>query len=145
MKKSFTLVEVVIVAAVLGILAVIALPILQGHVQRAKESAAKNNLRILRNAIEFYASRHNGIPPGYTAAGSVSAEVFAMEMTDGGCIPKIPENPFNEMHSVQMISDGDDFPTAATGADGWIYKPQTKDIRLDWPGTDSEGIQYYDY
>lgn len=145
MKKSFSLVELVIVAAVLGILAVITLPILQGHVQRSKESAAKNNLRILRNAIEFYASRHNGITPGYTATGSVSAQVFDMEMTDGGCIPKIPENPFNEMQSVQMIADGDAFPTAATGAEGWIYKPQTKDIRLDWPGTDSTGVAYFDY
>ena len=65
MKKAFTLVEVLIVVAILGILAAIVLPVFRSHSQKAKESAAKDNLRILRNTIEIYAAQHNGIPPGY--------------------------------------------------------------------------------
>ena len=51
MKRAFTLVEILIVVALLGILAAIALPTFQDHIQQARESAAKDNLRILRNAI----------------------------------------------------------------------------------------------
>lgn len=65
MKKAFTLVEILIVVAILGILAAIVLPQFQSHTQQAKESAAKDNLRILRNAIELYAAQHDGVPPGY--------------------------------------------------------------------------------
>ena len=65
MKKAFTLVEILIVVAILGILATIALPTFQSHPQEAKESAAKDNLRILRNAIELFTAQHNDVPPGY--------------------------------------------------------------------------------
>jgi len=145
MKKAFTLVEILIVVAILGILAAIALPTLQGHMTEAKESAAKDNLRILRQQIEIYTAQHNGVSPGYWGPGLIDPRIFEREMIDGGYITKIPENPFNEMHNTQMIADGDDFPATATGAYGWIYKPQTKQIRLDWPGADTKGIRYYDY
>ena len=47
MKKAFTLVETLIVVAILGILTAIALPTFRGHIAEAKESAAKDILRIL--------------------------------------------------------------------------------------------------
>jgi type II secretion system protein G len=147
MKKAFTLVEVLIVVAIIGILAAIAIPRFQSHTELAKESAAKDNLRILRNAIGLYAAQHNDVPPGYTGL-SVSSSLFSKQMVhiDGGYISEMPENPFNRLTNVQMIPDGqDNFPAAPTGAYGWIYKPQTREIRLDWPGTDSAGVAYFDY
>ena len=65
MRKAFSLVELLIVTAIIGILAAIVIPEFQTHSQQAKETAAKDNLRILRNTIELYAVQHNGIPPGY--------------------------------------------------------------------------------
>ncbi|RKY11715.1 MAG: hypothetical protein DRP65_03460, partial [Planctomycetota bacterium] len=50
MKKAFSLVELLIVVAILGILAAIVVPEFQTYTQQAKEAAAKDNLRILRNA-----------------------------------------------------------------------------------------------
>ncbi len=44
-----------------------------------------------------------------------------------------------------MLADGQSFPETADGSFGWLYKPATKEIRLDWLGTDSEGVRYYDY
>ena len=66
-KKAFTLIEILIVVAVLGILAALVIPEIQDYSQEAKESNAKANLRILRNAIERYAVEHDGLPPGYPA------------------------------------------------------------------------------
>jgi len=56
--------EMLIVVAILGILAALVLPTFQGHIQQAKESAAKDNLRILRNAIGTLRRSAQWRPPG---------------------------------------------------------------------------------
>jgi len=149
MKKAFTLVEVLIVVTIIGILAAIVVPIFQDNATIAREAAIKDNLRILRNAIELYAVQHNGVPPGYTnndPTQPASWLAFWLQLIkDGRYLPELPENPFNESVIISVIPDGDSLPAEATGADGWIYKPENKDFRIDWPGTDSEGIRFYDY
>ena len=148
-KYAFTLVEILIVVAILGILAAIVLPTFQDHVQRTKESAAKEDLRILRNAIGLYAVEHNGAPPGYpnddTSQFPLGIAFFQEFVNTGDYISEMPKNPFNNKIDTRVILDDETFPTEATGSNGWIYKPKTKNIRLDWPGTDSKGVRYFDY
>ncbi len=166
MKKSFTLVEILIVVAILGILAAIVLPTFQDHITEAKEAAAKDNLRILRNAIEIYAAQHNNVPPGYIngdTEGDPTYTVYWLQMMDasnaagqtaavgtpgyeyGPYLSEYPENPFNGFSFVAMVPNGESFPAEPTGEYGWVYQPRTKTIKLDWPGADTKGIRYYDY
>lgn len=166
MKKAFTLIEILIVVAILGILAAIALPTFQGHITEAREATAKDTLRILRNAIELYASQHNGVPPGYTHGdmnnNPLSVNFFvhltmptnaAHEIAEAGTpgypfgpyLSKFPTNPFNNLETRQMIPNGGEMPAEPTGQYGWIYHAATKTIRIDWPGTDKNGVRYYDY
>ena len=148
MKKAFTLVEILIVVAILGILAAITLPTFRGHIAEAKESAAKDNLRILRNAIELYAAQHDGVPPGYPYNDPTeipNSGIFIGQIVISKYIKKIPANPFNNQTAVRMIKNGEDLPLIPTENCGWIYQPQTKITRLSWPGTDSKGVYYYDY
>lgn len=148
-KYAFSLVELIIMAAILGILAAIVLPIFQGHITKAKEAAAKDTLRILRNAIELYAAQHNGVPPGYPDDDPTStpmSAVFFEQMVRGNYLSKRPKNPFSGKIRIQVIGNAETFPTEPeidTG--GWIYQPVTKTIKLNWPGTDSEDITYFDY
>jgi prepilin-type N-terminal cleavage/methylation domain-containing protein len=148
MKKAFTLVEVLIVAAIIGILAAIVIPEFQNYIQQAKEAAAKDNLRILRTAIERYAIDY-GIPPGYQGgdpANPVSRIGFGMQLLSNGYLNTFPENPFNNTSHVEMLADAEDFPEEAVlELYGWMYKPATKTIRLYWPGVDSTGVAYFDY
>ena len=150
-RSGFTLVEILIVVAILGILAAITIPAFQGHVLEARESAAKANLQILRNVIEVYAAQHDGVPPGY-ASNDASTEpgnlfVIAQLINIEHHLKKIPENSFNGISSIKVIGNGEDFPTEPTPTEpyGWIYKPATKQIKLNWSGIDTNGIMYFDY
>jgi len=147
--KAFTLVEVLIVVAILGILAAVAIPLFEDNTQKAKESAAKEDLRVLRNAIELYAAKNKGIAPGYpennTSSLIMNENTFYLAMLSKGYIYAKAKNPFNGLTTIKMIKNGAIFPETATGTFGWVYKPQTKTIKLDWPNTDSQGTLYFDY
>ena len=155
-NRAFSLVELMIITALLGILAAMVLPSFQGHVTEAKEAAAKENLRLLRHAIELYAAQHNDNPPGTLNGNTLPYYFLRLQLTSktnengangtdfGPYLSDMPENPFNNKKEIRTLGDGD-FPTEATGDYGWIYQSSTKTIRLDWPGTDSKGVRYYDY
>ncbi len=161
MKKGFTLVEVLLVVAILGIMAAIVFPEFQNHVRLSREAAAKDTLRMLREQIGRYTIEHDGTPPGYmnglaigiglqmqfsnytNTNGTISPTKTA-EFKYGPYFKKIPTNPFNNL-AFSVLGDEVDFPESPDGLSGWIYKPATQEIRLNYPGTDSKGIDYYDY
>jgi len=53
-KKSFTLLEILIVVAIIGLLASLIMPNLIGRYERAKEEIAKAQLEMLSSAIEAF-------------------------------------------------------------------------------------------
>ena len=147
-KNAFTLVETLIVVAILGILAAVVIPAFRDYTTKAKESAAKESLFILRSAIERYAAQHNGVPPGYPGDNTDAPPLygaFYIGLVRNNYISEIPKNPFNGLQIIQMIGDDETFPEAPTGNYGWVYQPQSKTIRLDWPGADSREVNYFDY
>lgn len=60
-RKGFTLVELIVVVAVLGILASIAVPRLSGFTQNAQDQAKATNEKLLEKAASFYLAE-NGNP-----------------------------------------------------------------------------------
>jgi prepilin-type N-terminal cleavage/methylation domain-containing protein len=151
-KIGFTLVEILIVTAILGILAAIVLPEFQAHATQAKEAAAKENLRVLREAIERYALDHNGVPPGYFQNDPTTTPnwvyVFNQLTTSNMYLSKMPKNPFNDRDALTIIPNNGIITQdtlAAPKAIGWIYHPASKTVKLNWLGVDSEGKKYFDY
>lgn len=166
-SRAFTLVEVIIVVTILAILAAIAMPRFTESATRAKESAAKDLLHILRTQIELYKFDHSGTAPGYIM-GSVPAPVTALynqfrgtSKADGSAVAsrvpvdpyiygpyinEIPTNPFNSLSNIKIVANGTDIASAADGTtSGWIYIRETAKVALNWPGSDSEGKNHYEY
>jgi general secretion pathway protein G len=150
--RAFTLVEVLIVVAILGIIAALIVPEYHNYSQKAKESAAKENLQTLRTAIERYAIKHNDTAPGYLNNDKTQTPIYIcfcsqIIKSNDYLSGKVPENPFNRQSVIKMFANNEDFPQMPIETDyyGWLYKPASRTIKLNWPGTDSEGTAYFDY
>ncbi|WP_422443972.1 type IV pilin protein [Thermoanaerobacterium sp. DL9XJH110] len=61
-EKGFTLIELIVVVAVLGILATIAVPRVIGVKKDAEDSAEQANLAIIKNALERYYAENGEYP-----------------------------------------------------------------------------------
>ncbi|MEM9703264.1 MAG: type II secretion system major pseudopilin GspG [Planctomycetota bacterium] len=62
-RRGFTLVEVLLVLAILGVIAALVVPNLLGNQEKANINATKVKISSFQGTIEQYAIDHNGRPP----------------------------------------------------------------------------------
>jgi prepilin-type N-terminal cleavage/methylation domain-containing protein len=96
MRKGFTLIEVLVVAVIVAILAAVAIPAYNGYIKTSKERVAKNTAGTIASALAAYYSDYQnaaGSIPGYGtgAAGATLA---------------IPGNPLKLPTDFSSVTDG---------------------------------------
>ncbi len=165
-KKAFTLVELILVVTILGILSALVLPTFQGHIVMARETAVQDNLKVIRTQIELYKMHHDGVPPGYINGSEAPTALLALQFTattsvtgavspstspagvyvNGPYIKKMPENSYNKLSTIAYVAQATAFSAAVDGtSSGWLYKKETGEFKINYTGTDSNGVAFYDY
>lgn len=95
--RGFTLVELMITLAIIGILATIAIPVLNSLTLRAKTSEAKTNIGGMKTNLEAFYGEFNGYPvipqtPTQTVPGTksvwVDVDCPSSQNGNSGCTPR---------------------------------------------------------
>jgi general secretion pathway protein G len=121
-KNGFTMIELLVTVAILGLLVAIAAPRYFGNMDRAREDVLKEDLYVLRNAIDHFYSDRNRYPATLD------------ELVKEKYLRKLPVDPLTQSSlswvSVFVNSDG-------TGG--------VQDVRSGAPNAGRDGTWYKDW
>jgi prepilin-type N-terminal cleavage/methylation domain-containing protein len=137
--KGFTLIELMIVVAIIGILAAIAIPKFADLVTKSKESATKGQLGTVRSAVSIYYSDTEGMFPsnGNLAAALTVGGKYLQEIPRAS-VPRAggSTTPGEHNPGTNAIDDGD--LTVSDGG-GWFYNSGAGHVAVACTHTDTKG------
>jgi len=141
MQKGFTLIELMIVVAIIGILAAIAVPAYQDYTIKSKVSESASMAAAGRTAIDVAYSE--GFAPGtfpsqaslgLAASGSYVSKYVASVTTTAAGLVEIVMQPSNSTTGLPS--------TPAVGGGTVTYTPTVRGGNLSWAATCTWGTKY---
>jgi prepilin-type N-terminal cleavage/methylation domain-containing protein len=146
-QKGFTLIELMIVVAIIGILAAVAIPKFADMLEKAREGATKGNVGAIKSAISIFYGDQGGTWPT-SIDPTVANNPFSKYMDR---IPAVKvTHSFSGSTSTlsgtsSVITSTTAAPTLSITTDGWIYNTTSGDIWVNNNQTDTRGTAYSSY
>lgn len=104
-QAGFTLIEIMVVVAIIGILALIIVPNVVGKDDQARVTSTKASLSAVANALELYKLDNYRYPRSEVGlAALVTRSPDARVFPDGGYLKKMPLDSWE--HPIQYVSPG---------------------------------------
>jgi type II secretion system protein G len=138
-ERGFTLLELIVVIAIIGILATIAMPQMKDMPRRANEAVLKTHLRTMRDVLDQYYGDKGHYPPSLDA------------LVEKGYLRKLPTDPMTKRSdswiTVQEELDPDQpaDTSDATGTGGEDQGPGIIDVHSGAEGLALDGTPYKDW
>ena len=126
-RRGFTLIELMIVMAIITVIISVAVPMYQKSILRAKESVLHNNLNTMRTVIDEYTYDKQ--------KGPQSLEDLVKE----GYLRQVPMDPITKQNSTWKLIMEDAATSASTS------EPGIFDVRSGAGGQSLEGTPYSEW
>ena len=94
-QGGFTLVELMIVMAIIMILSAMAVPIFARQIRRAKEAVLREDLHVMRTSIDSYTVDKEKAPQGLD------------DLVQAGYLKSVPIDPITDRNDTWMSSESD--------------------------------------
>jgi general secretion pathway protein G len=127
LRRGFTLIEMMIVMAIIVILIAVAVPFYQKAIIRAKESVLHNNLFAMRSAIDEYSYDKQKAPQNL------------QDLVSGGYLHDVPKDPITQSRDNWKITMEDS--TQAVDSS----QPGIWDVHSGSDKTGLDGTRYADW
>ena len=130
--SGFTLLEIMVVVAIIGLLAAVIVPNVIGQGEAAKVDLSKDNMGKIVQQLDLYKFNNGSYPTSEEGLnGLVERPNSARKWPDGGYLPKVPLDAWN--NDYVYISPGVEgpFDLLSMGADG-VEGGEGSDADINW-------------
>ena len=122
-QKGFTLLEIIVVVAIIAILAAYIAPKVAGRVDDARISKAKSDIRVLESSLELYKLDNFSYPSTDQGLEALTTKPGGAELKNwrkGGYIKKLSKDPWGNEYQYQYPGTNAEFDIFSLGADAAV-------------------------